>query len=346
MVLPIQIPPPSQESFLRSIAKYQSSIETEAQTKTLDEPDLATALALATGASRTGRPVGFQSLGRSALTHSALVAAATILGLAAGAGAGYEHPPSYTAQVQLIVGRTAELAEDQIPGLASAEQTLASNYARLATSSNVVSDTESTLHVTSLPGSLNASPVAESSVINVIASSPTPAQALSLANAGGAALVKVVTQLTNDGPAQLAPLVQSYQQADSQAEKATAQANFYQSQLDALVAKYDNATPSATVQAQEQSLNAEIAKWNTQADLERLQANAYMNQYNSSQSPLQVQEEMVQQVGSATSTGSNRDSFTEAGALGGAVGGFVIGLAGAALIDTRRGRASGAVRAR
>jgi capsular polysaccharide biosynthesis protein len=327
---------------LRSITEYESSIE--AQTMTLDEPDLATARATATGAPRANRPAGFQSLGRSAMAHTVLVAAATILGLAVGAGAGYEHPPSYSAQVQLIVGRTSGLAEDQIPGLAAAVQSLASNYARLVSSSTVISDTESKLDTTSLPGSLTASPVPESSVINVIASSPTQAQALSLADAGATALVKVVTQLTNDSQSQLTPLITSYQHADSIAEKATAQASYYESQLDNLIAKYD--TPSAAVQAQEQSFTAKIAQLQTQADLEKLQANAYMNQYNSALTPLDTQQEMVQQVGSAVYTGNTRTAYTEAGALGGAVGGLLIGLAGAALIDTRRGRASGAARAR
>lgn len=336
---------------MRSIAKYQTS--TEAEPRTLDEPDLATALAMASGFPTANRPVGFQSLGRSAMTHSVLVAAAAILGLAAGAGAGYEHPPSYSAQAELIVGRTSSLAEDQIPGLAQAVQGLASNYARLINTSSVVSATESTLHSTSLPGSLTASlpgsltasPVPESSVIDVIANSPTQAQALSLANASATALVTVVTQLTNDTQDQLGPLVASYQRADSLAEKAVAEANLYQSQLDNLVSKYSTTSSGAAVQAQEQSLNAKIAQWQTQADLERLQANAYMNQYNSALPPLQAQEEMVQQVGSAVYTGSNRESYTEAGGLGGAVAGLVIGLAGAALIDTRRGRASGAARA-
>jgi len=273
-----------------------------------------------------------------------LVAAAAFLGLAAGAGAGYEHPPTYTAQAQLIVGRTSELAENQIPGLAQAVQGLASNYARLITSSSVVADTESNLHSSSLPGSLTASPVPESSVIDVLASSSTEAQALSLANAGAAALVKVVTQVTNDGVAQLEPLIASYQQADSAAEKASAEANFYQTQLDDLVGKIGNGAPTHTQQAQEQTLNAKIAQWETQADLSRLQANAYMNQYNSALPPLQQQQEMVQQVGTAVYNGSNRKTFTEAGGLVGIVGGLVVGLAGAALIDTRRGRRSGAAR--
>jgi len=329
---------------LRSIAKYQTSVGNEAQPRTLDEPDLATALAIATSTPHVGKRAGFESLGRSALSHSLLVAAAALLGLAAGVGAGYEHPPSYTAQVQLIVGRTSELAENQIPGLAAAVQGLASNYARLITSSSVVSDTESNLHSTSLPGSLTASPVAQSSVINVLASSSTEAQALSLANAGAAALVTVVTQVTNDGVAQLEPLIASYQKADSAVEKASAEGNFYQTELNNLVGKVGNNAPTAAQQAKEQALNAKIAQWETDADLSRLQANAYIDQYNSALPPLQEQQEMVQQVGTAVYNGSNRKAYIEAGGLAGLVGGLVVGLAGAALIDTRRARRSGTAR--
>ena len=81
----------------------------------------------------------------------------------------------------------------------------------------------------------------------------------------------------------------------------------------------DAATPPQ--QAQEQALNAKIAQWQTQADLSRLQADAYMNQYNSALPPLQQQQEMVQQVGTAVYNGSNRKAFTEAGGLVGVVGG-------------------------
>ena len=208
----------------------------------------------------------------------------------------------------------------------------------------MISDTESKLHSSSLPGSLTASPVPNSSVINVLASASTETQALSLANAGAAALVTVVTQVTNDGAAQLEPLIASYQQADSAAEKATAEASFYQTELNDLVGKIGNSAATPPQQAQEQTLNAKIAQWSTQADLSRLQADAYMNQYNSALPPLQEQQEMVQQVGTAVYNGSNQKAFTEAGGLVGVVGGLVVGLAGAALIDTRRGRRSGTAR--
>jgi capsular polysaccharide biosynthesis protein len=338
--------PPRQESFLRSIVKYQTSIDTDPQSRALDEPDLATALAMATGAPHGNRLAGFESLGRSAASHLVLVAAAALLGLAAGAGAGYVHPPTYTAEEQLIVGRTSGLAENEIPGLAVAVDDLASNYARLISNSDVISDTESTLHVSSLPGTLIATPVPSSSVIDVMASAPTKAQALSLANAGGAALVSVVTQVTNDGQAQLAPIIASYQHEDSVVEKATAEANVYQSELNIVVTKVGVNAPSAAERSQEQSLTAQISKWQTAADLARLQANAEMNNYNSAVPPLQTQQEMVQAVGAAVYSSSNKTSFIEAGGLAGLVGGLIVGIAGAALIDTRRGRASGAARAR
>jgi hypothetical protein len=338
--------PPRQESFLRSIAKYQTGVDTEAQSRALDEPDLATALAMATGAPQGGRSAGFESLGRSAASHVVLVAAAALLGLAAGAGAGYSHPPTYTAQQQIIVGRTAGLAENEIPGLAQAVQDLASNYARLISNSEVISDVDSKLHTPSLPGGLTATPVPNSSVIDVIATAPSRAQAISLANAGGAALVSVITQVTNDGQAQLAPIVASYQREDGLAEKATTEANFYQSELNILVTKIGSSTPTPPQQAQEQSLNNKIAKWQTQADLLRLQADAEQSDYNSALPPLETQDEMVQQVGTPLYSSNNRNSYIEVGGLAGVVGGLVIGMAGAGLIDTRRGRASGAARAR
>jgi capsular polysaccharide biosynthesis protein len=331
---------------LRSIAKFQTSLDSDAQSRALDEPDLATALALATGASRRNAMGSFESLGRSAVAHRVLVAAAALLGLAAGAGAGYVHPPTYTAEAQLIVGRTSGLAENEIPGLAAAVDDLASNYARLVSSSDVISDAESTLHLSSLPGSLTATPVPNSSVIEVIGAAPSEAQALSLANAGAAALVHVVTQVTNDGTAQLAPIIANYQSEDSLVEKATAEAGFYQSELNLLVDKLGSNPTGAVAKSQEQALNAQIAKWQTTADLARLQANAEIGQYDAAVPPLQTQQEMVQAVGTAVYSSSNKTSFIEGGGLAGLVGGLIVGIAGAALIDTRRGRTTMSARTR
>jgi hypothetical protein len=258
----------------------------------------------------------------------------------AGAVAGYEHPVTYNATAKLFVGRTSGLAEDEVPGLAQSVQGLAGDYARLITATNVVSGTEAILGTSSLPGTLTASPIPESSVINVQASASSEAVAVSLANAGASALTKVVTQVTNDGQAQVQPILQNYKRADATVQQQTATANLLQTELNNYVTKLGNQSPTPAEQAFEQSLNTQIAQAQTQADTARMQATAYMNQYQAALPALSAQEEMVQPVGQATYTGSNRNSYTEAAGLGGAVAGLVIGLAGAAFIDSRRGRRS------
>lgn len=336
---------------MRSIVGYQKT-ETATPPNGVTAPDLGTPPAPPpdvaasdvipspgpTDGARVNRSAGFDSIGRSALTHPVLVVALTILGLLAGTAVGYVHPPTYTATAHLIVGRTSGLAEDEVPGLAAAVQGLASDYARLITASNVVADTEATLHRSSLGGTLTASPIPESSNINVQGSASSEAGALQLANAGAAALVKVVTEVTNDTEAQLKPIIANYQTEDSLYEKAVAQVNLLQNQLNTILAAVGTGPPTPAQDAEEQSLNTQIAQWQTQADTARLEADAYQNDYNAALPPLQVQQEIVSEVGTATSSGSDRKSYVEAGGLAGAVGGLVLGLAGAALIDTRRGR--------
>ncbi len=285
-----------------------------------------------------GDAPGFDSIGRSAMRHPVLVVVVAVVGLLTGAVAGYEHPPAYTADAQLIVGRTASLSIETIPGLDVAVQSLASDYARLITSSSVVSDAEGYLHSSQLPGTLSASPVPESSIIDVRATAANETLALSLANAGAQALTTVVTQVTNDTQAQLAPILASYQKADAAAEAATVQAGVVQDQLDNLIADLGKATPTAAQTAEENSLSAQVASELTKADTAKLRAQNYLSEYDNAVPPYQTQEEMVQPVGQATNSGSDRTSTLEAAALGGAVGGLVIGLALAAWSESLKSR--------
>ncbi len=282
--------------------------------------------------------LGYESIGRSALRHPALIGTVAALGLLAGVAIGYEHPAAYSAQAQLMVGRSSSMQEDQVPGLAAGIQALASNYARLITSQDVTAATERALHRSSLPGTLSATPVPQSSVINVIATSPNESQALALANAGAAALTQVVTTDTNDTQAQLQPLLGSYTKAENAFQSATAEANLLQHRLNVLFNQIGNNTPTPLQTAEESALNSEIVAEQTKASFAQLQAGAYSNQYVNALPPLTEQEEMVQQTGGATYTGDNRKSFTEAAGLLGLVGGVVVGLAGAVWADTRRGR--------
>ena len=98
----------------------------------------------------SGPTDGYESIGRSALHHPFLVGVIAVIGLLVGTAIGYKHPATYTADAQLIVGRAASLAEDQIPGLAVAEEELAADYARLGSSTNVIAAAEATLHASIL----------------------------------------------------------------------------------------------------------------------------------------------------------------------------------------------------
>jgi hypothetical protein len=284
---------------------------------------------------------GYQSIGRSALRHPVLVCLAVVIGLLVGTAVGYKHPATYTADAQLIVGRVSSLAEDQIPGLAVAEQALASDYARLMTSSNVISATEANLGVSSLPGTVSASPIAQSSIIDVQATAPSAAEALNVANAGAKALESDVVQVTNDSQAQLAPIMAAFQKADSAAQQATAQANLLQHQLNSFLGELGNHPVTPAVKRYENYLNSQISSAQTRADTDKLEAGNYSNEYYAAVPPLQAQEEMVQRLGFAEYSGSDRKSYTEAAAFLGAVGGLVVGLAAAAWLDSRRGRRKG-----
>ena len=281
---------------------------------------------------------GYQSIGRSALRHPVVVGVVAVIGLLVGTAVGYKHPATYTADAQLIVGRASSLAQDQIPGLAVAEQELASDYARMATSTDVVAATESNLHVSSLPGTVTASPIAQSSIIDVQATASSEAEALKLANAGAVALETVVTQVTNDNQSQVAPIVNAFQKADAEYEQATAQYNLLQHQLNTFLGELGNHPVTPADKKYENYLNSQIAAALTKADTYKLESGNYSNEYYAAVPPLQVQQEMVQRIGVATYSGSNRKSYVEAAALLGAVGGLVVGLAAAAWLDARRGR--------
>jgi capsular polysaccharide biosynthesis protein len=286
----------------------------------------------------SGPSEGYESIGRSALHHPFLVVVAAVIGLLVGTAIGYEHTATYTADAQLMVGRASSLAQDEIPGLAVAEQELSSDYARLGNSTDVVSATEANLHIASLPGTLSASPIAQSSIIDVQATAPSETEALKVANAGAAALETIVTQVTNDNQSQLTPIVNAFEKTDSAYEQATAQYNLLQHQLNTFLGELGNHPATPADKKYEAYLNSQIAAAMTRADTDKLESGNYSNEYYAAVPPLQTQQEMVQRIGVATYSGSNRKSYTEAAALLGAVGGLVVGLAGAAWVDSRRGR--------
>ena len=120
--------------------------------------------------------------------------------------------------------------------------------------------------MTSLPGTLTASPIAQSSIIDVQATASSETEALKLANAGAAALETIVTQVTNDNQSQVAPIVNAFQKADSAYEQATAQYNLLQHQLNTFSASSATTRSPPSDKKYENYLNSQIAAALTKAD--------------------------------------------------------------------------------
>ena len=206
----------------------------------------------------SGPTDGYESIGRSALHHPVLVGVIAVIGLLVGTAIGYKHPATYTADAQLIVGRAASLAQDQIPGLAVAEQQLAADYAPARARQPMSSPPpRPTCTLGSYPGHC---PHHRSPNLRSLTSRrrPRPKQtALKLANAGAAALETVVTQVTNDNQAQVAPIVNAFQKADAQYEQATAQYNLLQHQLNTFLGELGNHPVTGAAKKYEDYLNSQ-----------------------------------------------------------------------------------------
>jgi capsular polysaccharide biosynthesis protein len=269
---------------------------------------------------------GYVSLGRSALRHWMLVAAAVVVGLLFGVGAGAVVSPTYTARAELIVGKSLNLTNTAaISGFPSAEAQLAQDYSRLAGSPSFDADLQSHLG-RHLQGSASASPVAESPVINVYATSHSQADAVSIANAASAALIDAINTVNQQTTATNSSLLSQYQNEALTMEKDQQTVASLQGQI--------GGASGATRAALEQQLAAASAA----VDTDKFKLTALQNQYEAEFNPNLAIEQAVTPLGGAAAQGGNRTSHVEIGGIGGIVAGVVLGLAIAASIDVRADR--------
>lgn len=259
--------------------------------------------------------------GRSALNHWRLVAAFTVAAAMLALGVGLVRAPTYTAQAQLLVGKTVQLNNlAAIPGLAAAGQQIASDYSRLISTAIVTKEAEKQLHGP-LGGSLSASPIPQSPVIQVSAAATSSAHAVALANAGSAALVTAVNQLNEQQSKASSQLLQRYQQADQVLLDNTRTLTNLQQQLAA------NPTNSSLVQ--------QVVSAQTVVDSDKVQVDALAADYSGTSTPSQLNEQLVQPVGPARATGNDRKTFLEIALLAALVIGFIAGGATAIFVDLR-----------
>jgi capsular polysaccharide biosynthesis protein len=271
------------------------------------------------------RPQPYVSPGRSMRNHWRLVVGVVAAALVCALAAGLVRSPTYTAEARLVVGKTVQLSNlAAIPGLAAAGEQLASDYSRLVSTGSVVQDAAQRLgRSNGLGGSLSASPVPQSPVVRIEGSAASSEQAVRIANAGSVALVHAVNTLNEKQTKAGESLLQQYRVADEQLLRDQESLATLQSQLNA-------ASTSAAPPIREQVLAAQTA-----VDADRVRLNALADDYGGSYSPSQLDQQVIQRVGGASPTGSDRMRVLEIFLLVAAIAALVIGIALAAAVDLR-----------
>ena len=268
----------------------------------------------------------YVSPGRSALNHWRLVVACMVAAVVAALGFGLVRKPTYTAQAQLLVGKTVQLNNlASIPGLAAAGEQIASDYSRLISTEIVVRETQKQLHGP-LRGTLSASPIPQSPIVLVSAAAPTSVQAVALANAGSTALVNAVNKLNEQQSKASSDLLQRYQLADQVLLNDTHTLTSLQQQ--------QAGNPTSP------SLAQQVVAAQTVVDSDKVKVDALATDYQGTSTPSQLNEQLVQPVGHAKPTGSDRKTFLEIALLVGLVLGFAVGTGIGVIVDLRR-RAQG-----
>lgn len=269
---------------------------------------------------------GYISLGRSAARHWATVGVASVIGLALGVGAGAAVAPTYTSVAKLIVGKSLNLTNTAaISGFPSAEAQLAEDFARLAGTPSFDADVRSKLGH-GVQGSVIASQVAASPVIEVYGYSHTQTGATAMANAGSAALIDAINTVNQQTGSANQSLLSQYQAEALVVEQAREYVASLQSQL-----TYSSG-------AARTALMQQIAQAQAAVTTEQFKLNTLGNQYQASFNPNLAIQSAVSPLGGAAPQGGNRTTHIEIGGIAGLVSGIVVGLGVAAMVDIRADR--------
>ena len=275
---------------------------------------------------RHSRP--YESPGRSARNHWQLITVFALLGVLLGAAFAFVRSPTYTAEMRLVVGKTAQLSNlASVPGLDAAGQSLAASYSRLVDTDEVQADTAKRMGGT-LDGALSASPIPDSPVLRLDATAPSEERALALAKAGSQALVAAVNKLNEQQNQSAKKILDQFNAANQIVIDTQAQLN----QLQATLAAQTTAAGADQVQTQ---INAAQAKHDTA----KVEADALADAYSGVYQPTAINSQIIQSAGPPKDTGNNRRSTLEAGVLIGLVAGGLLGLGLAVWIDLRARKA-------
>jgi capsular polysaccharide biosynthesis protein len=218
--------------------------------------------------------------------------------------------PTYTATAKLAVGRIDINSPGALSGYAVATQALATGYSRTITAQAVVKPAaaQTDMSVSEAENSLTATPVAESPVFRVDATSVSKSTAIDLANASSHALVRYAARLNQDNP-DSARLYRQYRTA-------TVLRKIAEQEL-------HSATEAASSEPTGTAL-ADVAQAQSSADAADLRANALGKAYTASVQG-QAATQLIQILSPATDATSDRRSVLMILVFVGAVLGLLIG---------------------
>lgn len=148
------------------------------------------------GPASTGPP----TLGGAILRHPFLVIVPALLLVSAAIALGVTRGPTYSAETRLSVGRL-DVSSQAIPGVVSANQSLAATYSRLVTAEGVVDPVAARVDLPSrrVASSLRASPIPESPIIRLEAHASNADLAVKMANFAGVVLTRYVAKINQAG---------------------------------------------------------------------------------------------------------------------------------------------------
>jgi hypothetical protein len=257
--------------------------------------------------------------------HRGVVALWAIAGMLAGALYGLLGPGTYTAESRLLVG-TFEAPAAAVPGYVLASQTVAGNYARLASSSAVAEKlpTDLSLSPDQIASMVTVAAIPDSAIVRVVATSNDSGKARTAAEAMAEALNAAVADLNTRSSGEA--LLADYRTASQELAAATAQ------QAQAQAAVTQGQQPAAAAQNALDAANLAV-------DTAKLKVAGLATQYQTQQATVSTSSQMRLLGGAKVTKGSRTLGIAIDLAIG-ALLGFLIGVVFAWRAD-RRGASRG-----
>lgn len=228
--------------------------------------------------------------------------------------------PDYTATSRLVVGRIDITSPGALSGYAVATESLATGYSRTVTARAVARQVSAKtgISIDDVQSHVIGTPVPESPVFRIQATSPDPDQAVALANASSQALIRYAARLNQSNP-DSTRLYDEYQDAIVARRQAKLQ-------LSGAVADAE-AQPTASAQDGVDTALAEV-------EAASLRVDAVGKAYTASVQS-QAATQLIQVVSPATEASSDRASTFLIYTFVGFVVGLLVGAAVAFVRETR-----------